>query len=118
MRWASATGGLLLTASNVNHSNGGFSHCGNPGVTGTPGLTVQYGSGSYTYAWTQVGTPAQSGPYNCSNAAIANPTWSKASVCDGDTPNSETWRVTVTDTVSGAQKTKDIIVTLIWSDFT
>ena len=108
---------VMDAGSNVSSSGSGATPCGNPGTTGTPGATASGGLGALTYLWEQIGTPAQSGPYNCSNTAILNPTWTEISVCDGDFPTSETWRLTVTDD-TGQTATDTITVTLTWTDLT
>ena len=99
---------------NVSSSDSGMSACGNPGNTGTPGATVSGGVEPYTFLWEQIGTPAESGPYNVSNSAILNPNWGEpGGVCDGDSPTAETWRLTVTDDDLTVE-TDTITVTLIW----
>lgn len=104
---------VMDAGSNVSSSGSGASACGNPGTTGTPGATAS-GVG-LTYLWEQIGTPAQNGPYNCSNTAILNPTWTETSVCFLDFPVLETWRLTVTDSI-GQTATDTITVSLTWID--
>lgn len=107
--------GIAVSATNVSKSKSGFAACGSITGAGSPNVTVTGGSGSYTYAWTQVGTPATSGPYVVSSATAQNPTWSDT-VCAADANKAETWKVTVTDTVSGATAEASISVTLNWID--
>lgn len=108
---------VMDAGSNVSSSGSGASACGNPGATGTPGATASGGIGALTYLWEQIGTPATAGPYNCSNTAILNPTWTENPVCAADSPKSETWRLTVTDS-TGQTATDTISVTLTWIDTT
>jgi hypothetical protein len=107
--------GIAVSATNVSKNKSGFAACGSITGAGSPNVVVTGGSGSYTYAWTQVGTPATSGPYSCSNASIQNPSWSDT-VCAADAIKVESWKVVVTDSVSGATAETTITVTLRWTD--
>ena len=107
---------VMDAGSNVSSGGSGMSACGNPGTTGTPSASASGGIGTLTYLWEQIGTPATSGPYNCSNTAALNPTWTETSVCDGDL-STETWRLTVTD-ATGQAATDTISVNLTWTDTT
>jgi hypothetical protein len=113
---------LTVSGTPCSGNDSDFSGCGavttgEGGGQADPALVISNGSGSYTYLWQQVGTPAQSGPYNCSSATTRNPTWNNI-VCDGDDPTSEDWQVTVTDSVTGEVATTQIGVTLIWTNLT
>jgi len=105
---------LTVSGSSVSDSGSGFAACGFVNAGGV-GLNVSGGSGSYTYLWEQVGSPATNGPYGINNSATANPIWSDT-VCDGDSVAVESWRVTVTDTDTGDTGQLQITVTLIWAD--
>lgn len=107
--------GISVGASNVSKVKSGFSACGSVTGAGSPNVVVTGGSGTYTYAWTQVGTHATAGPYSCSSASAQNPTWGDT-VCASDAIKVESWKVTVTDSVSGATAEATITVTLRWSD--
>ena len=108
---------MTVSANDVQSGGQGFAACGNPGVTGTPGTQVQNGTAPFTYSWQQTGTPAENGPYNISSSSIQNPTWTETQVCDGDSPNSENWRVTVTDSSVPAQQAQATIqVQLTWTN--
>lgn len=108
---------LLVTANNVSKQGSGFSFCGNPGSTGTPGTTVSGGSGNYTYSWSRVSAPAERS-FICSNASAQNPSWRPTgnTACADDSPVTETWRVDVVDTVTGQEGSDTITVTITWID--
>lgn len=111
----SASAIVMSAGGNLLKNGNGFDNCGNVGNTAAATASASGGSGPLTYLWEQTGTPAQSGPYNCSNINILQPTWGKPSVCADDSPKVETWRLTVTDGGTG-NETDTITVTLNWSD--
>lgn len=111
--WKGITALLAVTANNVSGSGGGFAPNGTVTSSGSTNTTVTDGSGSYSFLWQLVSTtsgPAQS----VSGVGLQNPTFS-ANVSDG-TPSVCTWRVTVTDTVTGVTATATITVDLLWID--
>lgn len=115
---SSGAGALTITGRNVSGSGSAFTACGNVatgdgGGVGTPNIVVTDGSGSYTYSWALLGSPATYGPYPVYSATSQNPYWSDA-VCDNAGVDSETWRVTVTDTATGVTGTYDVDVLLSW----
>ncbi len=103
---------LEVTADNVSGSGQDFTQCGIAAASG-PNCQVSGGSGSYTFLWTQTGTPAERGPYDIFSDTLQNPFWRKQ-VCDNDTPKAETWTVTVTDTVTLQEASTAISVLLTW----
>ncbi len=100
---------------NVEATDSGFAACGAVGPTPTPGAVVTGGKTPYVFAWTQIGTPAQNGPYTPNSASIQNPTWSDPSVCDGDVPDTETWQLEVTDDDLNVEN-DTILVRLVWTN--
>lgn len=105
---------LEVSAQNVSGFGSDFRTCGTVTASG-PNVQVTGGSESYTYQWTQVGNPAQRGPYAIFSATQKNPYW-RQSVCEADSPKAESWGVTVTDTVTGQQAFTSISVLLSWTD--
>lgn len=102
---------LAVTANNVTKTSGpAAAFCGAYLSTGGPNTIVTGGSGSYTYSWTRMSACHSSGCLAISSATAQNPTWA-GSACDGDVIESETWRVTVTDTSYGVTAFTDISVT-------
>lgn len=101
--------GLQVTANNVSSTRTGFTNCGIV-TAGNPNVTVENGSGSYTYSWSRVGAPAAN-PFVISNNTSQNPAWT-ATVCN--TMEVEIWQVTVTDTTTGATASATIQVQLAW----
>lgn len=94
----------------VNAPGPGCTACSSvTSLSTSPNVVVTGGSGSYTYSWARTSGASACGAFTISNAAIANPTWT-ATVCG--TTCSETWQVTVTDTVGGATGTAGITVQL------
>ena len=107
---------LEVTADNVSGSDSDFAACGVVSSSGDPPNTVvSNGSGSYTYSWEQIGTPAQNGPYSISSAVVANPFWTDT-VCDIDIPSFEQWKLTVIDTVTEETASVTITVQLVWTN--
>jgi len=99
--------GLHVTANNVSGKRtSGFS-CDFV-TSGTPNTTVVNAVGPVTYSWSRVGAPALS-PFEISSDTAVNPTWT-GWVCN--TVAVETWRVTVTDTTTGATASATIQVQL------
>lgn len=105
---------LSVSDSSPSGSDSDFAACGFVGTGTTTVSVVSGGTGSYTYSWAIVGSPATSGPFNPTNPTGATTAWSET-VCDGDT-TTETWRCTVTDTGNGKQATIDVSVSLNWSN--
>lgn len=110
--WKSFFASLAVSASNVSGFVDNNSPCATVFSSGSPNPIVTGGSGSYTYAWSFVAVTSgfHTPPFSINNASAANPTWSKNVCCDSCI---ETWRLTVTDTVTGAVASTDITVTLI-----
>ena len=105
---------LSQNPSQGNSSN--FNPCSPNNTTPTTTVSVTSGgSGTYTYSWEQIGTPATQGPYSISGATLATVFWSGVP-CDGDAIQSETWRCTVTDTLWSKTGTIDATVTLTHTD--
>lgn len=103
---------MSVSANNVNEANSGFAPSGNVSGSGT-NTTVTGGTAPYTYSWTHLGTSSGNTP-SISNAAAANPNWS-ASVTDVESSVS-TWRVTATSSGGGSSASKQITVTLTWTN--
>ena len=106
---------VVNAGSNVSGGGSGFTACGDPGSTGTPGASVSGGTPSYVYLWELVSAPMTQGPAICSNPAALNPSWSLSNKCQNDVSSSETWRLTVTDD-RGKSDTGTILVILTWTD--
>jgi len=107
---------LTVSPGGVSSSGNGFSACGNPGNTGIATGSASGGTGSYTYSWARVGAASGSGGFtaNSSTSTASSFRDSNNNVCDGDSPSSETWRLTVDDGVDTA--TDDVTVTITWID--
>lgn len=109
--------GLQVTANNVTASGSGFINCGNAGSTPIPATFVAGGSGNYSFLWERIGATAQFGPWVISNASVQNPTWSAPGpVCDSGSPDTETWKVSVTDNSTGQAGNFSITVTIVWAN--
>lgn len=109
---------LRVTANAVSGFDQGFAPSGNVatgegGGTASPNTTVTNGSGTYTYSWAVVSTASGNTP-SISSSTAQNPSWNTA-VADG-TPSDSTWRVTVTDSGTGATAQTDINVLLVWTN--
>lgn len=100
---------------NLSKISSGASACANMGSAGSPASSVSGGVSPYTYLWELVGSPAQQGPYVCSDVNSLNPHWSASIVCDGDSPSIETWRLTVTDDI-GQIASDTITVNFVWTN--
>lgn len=107
--WKLGFAALTVSASNVSRSITNFAACATVTTVATPGTAVSGGSGSYTYLWECTDQGGYGSNFTCSNTAAASPTWS-ASVCG--VTYIQTWRVTVTDTVTGATAQRSITVQL------
>jgi len=108
---------LAITDSTPSGSNSGASPSGSVSSNSTTVSVTSGGSGSYTYAWTQVGSPATSGPFTPGAPSNATTGWSDT-ITALDSVKSELWRCTVTDTGNGKVATIDATVTLNWIDIT
>lgn len=104
---------MIVSSTNVSCSDSGFSNCGNPGITNQPVLTIQNGSGSFTYLWALSGAPATNGPYVPNSTVIAQPNWGGGNTCDND-EQTEQWKITVTDVLYGRSAFDIINVTRTW----
>lgn len=107
---------LTVSASNVSGHTSNFSPCGSTstgdgGGNSSPNTQVSGGTGNYSYLWERTSPAADQGPWSPSSATLQNPFWSGVP-CDNDITGTETWRITVTDTVTSDTATDSITVTL------
>ena len=109
--WKSFFTALSVTANNVTRATSSLSPCSAIGTSGTPGAIVTGGSGSFTYSWARSGGCHADGCLVCNAPTSLNPTWNGKACDDGVLPKSETWVLTVTDTVTGLTATATITVT-------
>ena len=104
---------LSVTDSTPSGSNSGFAVAGVVGSNVTAVSVTENGTGSYTYQWTQTGTPADDGPFSAASPNGSSTAWNK--LCfDSSSQNTEQWRCTVTDTGNGLTGSIFVLVTLIW----
>ena len=111
---------LTVSASNVSGNTTDFNLCGttvtgNGGGNGSPNTQVSGGSGNYSYLWERTSVAADSGPWSPNSTSTLNPSWSGVP-CSNDTNNTETWRITVTDSVTTETAQTSISVTLTHTD--
>lgn len=78
-----------------------------------PNPTVVGGSGSYSYLWTFVTDIGAAGKASISGSTTLNPVWSKLGI-SWEFPVINTWKLTVTDTVTLKTTFTTITVTLEW----
>lgn len=98
-------------ASNVSGIEFGSSSSGSVTSIGTPGTTVAYGTGPYSYSWTLESSISGAVPTLSPGSTNPNPYWT-ATVVDG-TDSVSIWRITATDSLSATASTT-ITVTLTW----
>ena len=114
--WRLVYSALAVTASDILGLDSGFATSGTVDSTGQlANPVITGGTGPYTYSWAHVSTSSGNTP-SIFSGTTANPVWS-ATVADAVNSIS-IWRVTVTDTSSGATATDDIQVELDWQDLT
>ncbi len=104
---------LVLTGTNFSGSDGAAAATGNV-VSTVGGVSVQGGTGGYTYSWALISNTQGPTQSVLSGGTTANPVLRALSVNDG-LPSICTWRVTVTDS-GGRTKTKDLTSTLTWTN--
>ena len=76
---------------------------------------TEFGTGSYTYQWTQTGAPADDGPFGPTQPTGAGTAW--GSICfDNSVDTDEQWTCTVTDTGNGLTGSILVVVELVWTD--
>lgn len=102
---------LGVGASDVSGFEFGSSSSGSVTSIGTPGTSVAYGTGPYTYSWTLESSISGAVPTISPSSSNPNPDWT-ATVVDG-TDSVSIWRITVTDSLSATASTT-IKVTLTW----
>lgn len=82
---------------NADAGAGGFSNCGNPGVTNTTNAVASGGKPPFNYQWTLVSAAADKGPWVPVDSTDPSTIFGGSSnVCDGEVVG-ETWEIEVTD---------------------
>jgi hypothetical protein len=110
--WRVIQASFTIDAANCVGSASGFASSGL--VSGSISAPIITGNvGSISYSWTHLATGTGVTP-NITGASNAAPTWS-ATVQDNNESFSS-WRVTATDTTTGAVATDDITVRLTWTN--
>ena len=105
--WKLAFAPLEVTSADIFGENIGTNFSGS--VSANASVTVQYGSGNYSYSWVRNSTSSGNTP-TISNAAVLNPTFT--ATVTAPTNSVSSWTLTVTDVTYGI--TDSVTVTLDW----
>jgi len=108
---------LSVSGGNLSAGESGFSVSGRVPASGSVSafMTVTGGVGPFTYAWTKL-TSADGSAFVAGNTTSLNANWYGIR-SDLNFDNTETWRLTVTDTGDGNNTaTADISITLTWTN--
>lgn len=108
-KWVMVYSTPVIACSPISGSNSGLAVSGT--VTSSAASTSISGgfSGSASYAWTYVSGDAG---ITCSNAASSSPTFTKTATSG----TSGVWKVSLTDTITGATSNVNVTITLTWTN--
>lgn len=109
---------VSVSATDVTRSISGFASSGRVPASGnaSTSTTVSGGVGPFTYSWVKQ-TDATGDAFVISSSTAQSPGWYGPNRPDGAADDTETWKVTVTDTGDGGKTATDIIsVTLTWTN--
>lgn len=115
--WTPIYSVLSASASSVSNTTANGSSSSGTATTGTPGLSVTGNGGALSHSWAY---SSGDGSFTCSNAVIANPTFSRAfsGVANGAASGvvSAVWTDTITDTATGATTTQNVSMSAQWTN--
>ena len=107
--WKLAFAPLEVTSANIYGEKLGTNFSGS--VSANANVTVQYGSGNYSYLWTHNSTSEGNTP-TPSSATVLNPKFS--AIVNVTTDSVSSWTLTVTDTTYNITDSVTITITLHW----